>query len=667
MCGISGIVNRNRTSFLENISRMTDTLRHRGPDDEGVVFFRDNRRTFHIFGGMDTPEEVYHSQFSYSPTQSFSGEVPEGSILALGHRRLSILDLSPAGHQPMCNEDSTVWIIYNGEIYNFLELQEELESLGHRFVSHTDTEVIIHAYEAWGEQCLDKFNGMWAFVIYDARKHLLFAARDRLGVKPLYYYHDDKILAFASEIKALVELPRVEKRIHHGVLFDYLVLGHSEPEGDTFFQNIFELRPSHAFLYTLSDQRLRTWKYYTLEMTDRWESYDPIQCKRHIDMIRDLIMQAVKLRLQSDVPVGSCLSGGLDSSSIVCVINQLLLQKHFAQVGEQQNVFTASYDMPALDESSWANMVVDKTQTVWHRTFPQSQEFMQDLEDLVYSQDMPFGSTSVYAQYRVMQLARQQGITVLLDGQGGDEVFTGYTPYYRAFFFEMLRRGALQDFYREFKGLGHAPITKQALFSQMLWKEVGVTLIPSRYFELIAQHYLPKEYYNPDFWQAYKERLDKIKSFPALSLNAMSAHYLTSQMLKALLRYEDRNSMQFSIESRTPFADDLALLEGMARIPSVYKIHHGWSKYLLRRAMHDLLPEPIEWRTDKIGFATPELYWLRELEETLNVYFSNDLGEFLNVPHILANWNTLLHGPKRGLAKIWLFINFAVWKKVYTL
>lgn len=672
MCGISGIIKSNDAflSPLNGIQSMNNGLYHRGPDDEGLVFFEGKRSKPRIFGGQDTPEDVYHSNLTYTPREPFCGTVPEEAIAVLGHRRLSILDLSPAGHQPMCNEDGTVWLVHNGEIYNFYELREELKFLGHRFVSHTDTEVIIHAYEEWGDACLQKFNGMWAFAIYDTRTHILFGARDRFGVKPLYYYRDKSCFAFASEIKALITLPFIKKEMNPRAVFDYLVLEINEPEEEGFFKHIFELLPAHAFRYSVSDHTLTTWKYYTLPIIDEWEPFHPGQCHQYVTTIKDLIFKAIALRLRSDVPVGSCLSGGIDSSSIVCVINELLQQANIQQIGGRQKVFTASYDMEMVDESQWVKIVVENTKTSWHQTFPTASEFFEHLEDLVYTQEIPFGSTSIYAQYRVMKLAREHGIKVLLDGQGGDEVFTGYDSYYGTFFLEMLKHLALKSFLNELANLHNAPIRKTPIFFSIA-RLFGVNILPTA---LVAwqrrknarKKFLHK-YCNRDFWGTYQQGVESEKTRTTMtSLNTMLHIFMTECKLSSLLRYEDRNSMRFSIESRTPFADDIKLIESMFQIPSIYKIHNGWSKYLLRRAMSNIVPEEILARKDKVGFATPEYFWLNALKHRLKPYFQSDLQEYLDVKKLLRDWDIIMENqPQNGTTKMWRFVNFAIWKKVY--
>ena len=426
MCGIFGIFHPQvEKKWIQKMARI---LRHRGPDDEGFLAVDTSRRKITELSGEE-------SQVSYPRIENFS----QDADLFLGHRRLNILDISTLGHQPMANCRRDLWIIYNGEIYNYVELREELRSLGHHFSTNCDTEVLLASYEEWGVDCLHKFNGMWAFVIYDVKKNELFAARDRFGVKPLYYVHRENTLIFASEIKAIVSLPIVEKQINPEAVFDYLVLGWEEYTEESFWSQIYELPPSFAFRYDFKNRQFHKWKYYELHYTEKNARFQKKSFQEMIENTRQLMVRGIEMRLRSDVPVGSCLSGGLDSSTIVCIINELLQKRGISQVGDRQKVFTTCYRDSRVDESSWAKMVVEKTGASWKRTFPTAEEFRDDLSEMVYTQDIPFGSTSIYAQYRVMKLASENGITVLLDGQGGDEIFTGYKSYYVVFFAELLK------------------------------------------------------------------------------------------------------------------------------------------------------------------------------------------------------------------------------------
>ncbi len=656
MCGIAGIYSRKEKAETGWISSMNDVLRHRGPDDEGFLAVdTENKVLRHLVGRESKVEGTNIDAVRISAN------------LLLGHRRLSILDPSPLGHQPMSSNDGSLWIVFNGEIYNYIELRDELRTMGHEFRTSTDTEVLLASYEKWGEACLSRLNGMWSFVIYDRRENILFGARDRFGVKPFYYYADHAYFAFASEIKALIGLPFIKKEINPRAVFDYLALGFEETEEEGFFKNILELKPAFAFKIDLASGEFRKWKYYALNYTDRWERFNEQSLRNYSIKIKELLFNAVTLRLRSDVPVGTCLSGGLDSSTIVCIISSLLEKENLAQIGEHQKVFTACYEREDIDERKWAGLAVEKTGSSWFQTFPDSNGMLNDLHDLVYSQDIPFGSTSIYAQYRVMKLAHEQGIKVLLDGQGGDELFSGYTPHYGPFFMEIIKHRDITKFIEEWTSLHNAPTNKKML-AVYIARILGALIIPDFLKGVILKKRAAEHgYINEDFWETYGSRTSSLKDRAKTSLNHKLYESMISLSLKTLLKYEDRNSMRFSIESRTPFADDINLIEYIFQIPAIYKIYKGWSKYLLRETGRGVLPEEIRLRKDKIGFATPEYYWLIEKKNELRGFITSELNDFINVHHILRDWDSILEGqPKIGITNIWKFINLAVWKRAYS-
>lgn len=657
MCGIAGIYSFNSVVEPKWIKQAADILKHRGPDDEGFLAIHTRTDEVNRLMGDDSKVRGNHID-----------NFDKKANLFLAHRRLSIIDLSPMGHQPMTNKDKTIWIIYNGEVYNYIDLREELKSLGYDFVTNTDSEVVLIAYEEWGSNCVDKFNGMWAFVIYDRRKNILFGSRDRFGVKPLYYYWDKTYFAFASEIKALLKLPFVRKEINPRAVFDYLVLDITESEEEGFLKGIYELPCAHSFEFDFKSNSFRKERYYTLNYSDKWERFSEPKFQEYSTKIKNLLFDAMKLRLRSDVPIGSCLSGGLDSSTIVCVVNSLLKGESISQIGERQKVFTASYNDESIDESAWAKLVVDSTKTSWYRTYPTGKELWEDLERLIYIQDIPFSSTSIYAQYRVMKLAKENDIKVLLDGQGGDELFTGYAPYYRVFFTEMVKNFDIAKLIGEFYYLKNSPVDLYRLLVS-LGQLYLFGLLPKIAQRSILKNFMKgNKYILKDFWQEHKDRVDILREYIVTSLNGMLYKFMTRYNLKTLLRYEDRNSMCFSIESRTPFADDINLIDYVFGIPSVYKIYQGWSKYLLRTSVKELLPEQIRYRKDKIGFATPERCWLNKIKTESREYITDNSIKFIDMKRILKDWDSLFERQNMNdTMNIWRFINFAVWCKVYNL
>ena len=656
MCGIAGAGGPALRVEPHWIKQMTETLKHRGPDDEGYLALNSRERIAVHLTGKD-------SRVSGPSLDTFNRPVD----FLLGHRRLSILDPSPSGHQPMSNGDQTLWLVYNGEIYNYLELRKELQTLGHRFHTRTDTEVVLAAYEQWGKDCLNYFNGMWALVIYDKRKDILFGARDRFGVKPLYFYKDSGCFAFASEIKALLQLPFLKKTPNNEAVFDFFVFNELSFTSETFFKGIFEFPQSTAFEYHLLSGTLKKWQYYNLEFQNRWETFDEKKSNRYIEEIKELIFRAVKIRLRSDVPVGSCLSGGIDSSSVVGVVNRLIEKEAVHEVGDRQKVFTAVFNNKEIDETRWAKIVADRSKVQWFKILPKADEFLEDFPDLIHTLEIPYISPPAsYTQYCVMKLVRQNNVKVLLDGQGGDELFTGYAVYYDVFFYELLKNLNFKTFKKELDGLVNSPVGKKRVTSSLL-RFAARSITPYRLLNTYRMRQkLRRDYFNREFLEKHRERFHLVKIRDFKSLNNMLHKYFTRQNLSQLLNYEDKNSMRFSIESRTPFADDIDLIEYVFKIPAVYKIHEGWSKYLLREAMRDVIPGEIRTRKDKKGFTSPEKQWLSELKGNVAGLLTGELDEFVDIQGIKKDLEKGVETmSSEKVQTVWQVIGFSMWKKIF--
>lgn len=624
MCGIAGIVDFNgkyHADLQAIVNKMSAGLKHRGPDDEGI-FIEDK--------------------------------------LGIVHRRLSIIDLSPAGHQPMCNSNHDIWITYNGEIYNYIEIRQELKSYGRNFISNTDTEVIIQAYEQWGEDCLSRFNGMWAFVIYDKRKNILFASRDRFGVKPFYYYHDKDIFLFASEHKALLAPSIIKANINNKAAFNYLVLGKLETDEESMFQSIYELPPSHAFTLCCSTGQLKKRKYYTLKYTDTFENYHEQKAEKHTAQVNKLLINAVKIRLRSDVEVGCCLSGGLDSSAIAGAIRKIRLPQN-----SKLKVFTSAYKNSSIDESRWSKQMAEYVGAEPHLVFPLANGLIENLEELVYAQDIPFLTTSTYAQFCVMKLVKDCGIKVTLDGQGGDEIFAGYDPHFISYWFELLRRGKFKILLNEWNVNEHSLVNRNILKYNLI-KYLVLTYAPRFFIEYIYSGSTEHRLLNKDFWQDNKENLHATKPNIYSSLNQQLFEHVCGTHLKLMLRTNERNAMHHSVESRQPFADDLPLIEFMFQQPSAYKIHNKQSKHLLRLSLKGIIPEEIRLRKDKLGFTAPESKWMYEIKNELAEYFTNDLNQYFDVKKTKLFLNKYYSNENvQPNPTLWRMINFAVLKKVF--
>jgi asparagine synthase (glutamine-hydrolysing) len=570
MCGIAGICRTDgQAAEQELLARMAALIQHRGPDDEG----------FYCRG---------ETGFAF--------------------RRLAILDLSPAGHQPMCNEDGTCWLVFNGEVYNYHELAAELTSLGHTFRSHTDSETVLHAYEQWGIGCLARFSGMYAFALWDERRQMLFAARDRFGIKPFYYHLNAERLLFGSEIKALWADPSTPNRANDRRLHDYLVYGYLDHTDETCFDEIKQLPPAH-FL-TFSGGRLSVQRYWDLHPAEGMDGLsDEAACER----FRDLFLDAVRQHLQSDVPLGSCLSGGLDSSAIVGAVHHLLQADtpgvSRAVIGDRQRTFTAGFDDPRYDERQYAAQVSARTGAAGFFVSPDPTRLFDMLPDLLWHQEEPVGSTSIIAQWYVMQLARQNGITVMLDGQGGDEVLGGYPAFFAGLWGGLLRRGNLPGLAHELRAYQahHGQPPAMLLASAVnLAAPAGLRAAVKRQARRRHPDWLGPALTEPGYqWLEPRAPYDD-------PLRQRLYEYTTSIHLPALLHYEDRNSMAFSIEARVPFLDH-RLAELTFALPDRFKLRDGETKWLLRRGLADLLPPAVAARQDKMGFVTPESEWLRTI------------------------------------------------------
>lgn len=557
MCGISGLHCKKEQgpragqSVLEAMSLQ---LIHRGPDGAGLQWFDDQ-----YFG--------------------------------LAHRRLSIIDLSEAAAQPM-QHNERYWLSFNGEIYNYLELKEELLALGATFKSKSDAEVLLQAYIYWGEDCLQHFNGMWAFAIFDTKLQTLFCARDRYGVKPFYYLDNTAHFGFASEIKALLKIPSYQPVAHKQALLDFFANSKIERQEEGFFKGIKELLPGHQLHYHLGAQNIQIKRYYLpAQITGPLGHQD----------LRQALENAVRLRLRADVPLGFCLSGGLDSSSLLFLAAELQQKSSVTSLDNGLHAFTAVHDSP-LDERAWAAQMIAHTKAAWHTSELDSAQLLEVLPQLIYHQDIPLLSTSTFAQSSVMKSAAQQGIKILIDGQGGDELFAGYQVFYPTFFKELFWSGRWGRFVKEWQQLGNSPSSKKYIFKE--WGKDVLSLLPALIQKKItkAKHPLKAFLNQPEVFE--RKRFSKLQDHLAA--------YCQVNELKSLLRWEDRCSMQYSIESRTPFADDTHLMSLARSLSADELIHNGWSKFSLRKALDGDLPPSITWRRDKKGFSVPESQWLME-------------------------------------------------------
>ena len=609
MCGICGIIRFNGASpDRQLIRRMMSTIKHRGPDDEGLLL----------------DEKV-----------------------GLGFVRLSIIDLSPQGHQPMFSLDKRYSIIYNGEVYNYLEIKNELIKKGYRFMSKTDTEVVLNSFIEWGEECLTRFNGMWAFVIYDNLKQELFCSRDRFGVKPFYYYYDRDQFVFASEIPPLLETLKAKPSVNKEVMFDYMIYNRTDQSEQTFFTEIKKLQHSHTLRVSINEGTVIPKKWYDLK--NRLSSSVPF-CSA--ESFRETFESSVNLRLRSDVPVGVCLSGGLDSSSITST-----LLKTFNK--GDLNTFSAVYEKGQNgDESEFINEFRPFIKRMNFIT-PTADSLYEDLPRFVTTQSEPFPTTSIYAHYKVMELARKH-VVVTLDGQGADEEMGGY-PYFFGFYYkELIRQFRLLKLFMELKGYWSNHHSTYA------YKTFLYFLLPGslkRNLRIREKGYLTKDFSNQKFTSLISSELYNSHNVNAALFN----HF--EYKLEHLLKWQDLNSMRFSLEARVPFLD-YRLVEGLLSIKPDKLISGGMTKMILREAMTGILPEKIRLRKDKIGFETPQNEWFKtkKFQTLINDILNSDSFRNRNIvdarkAKLLIK--TYLDGKIDLSKEIWKWINLELWFRKY--
>lgn len=580
MCGITGIISQN-TSLIsrQRLKLMTDKISHRGPDGEGYWIN------------------------------------PDGTV-GFGHRRLSIIDLSDAGHQPMHvypslsipEERATphYTIIHNGEIYNYIELKKELITKGYKFSSQTDTEVIAAAYDFYKEDCLQYFDGMFSFAIWDEKEKVLFAARDRFGEKPFFFYYDEKQFVFASEMKALWA-SGIERIPNLKLLFNYLTIGYVDnpaiPE-ETFFENISKLPAASYLKYSLTDNQCSIFNYWDIDVEIKDEK---ISDGEAIEKFKNLFYQSVKRRLRSDVAIGTSLSGGLDSSSVVAAIMNSQNPEN-KESSWQGTAFSAIFPGYEKDEYVYSKLVADKFRLKHFTIEPLASTLPADFEKLFYHQEEPFGSASIYAQFKLYELAKRENVKVLLDGQGADEVLAGYHKYFKWYWQELYRK-------RKLIASHELPAAKELGITEKFgWKNRIAALFPEFASIFLEKHYLLNALKHEDLTKEFVRLQSKEAYYAAPEMSGLNGTlYFNTRMhgLEELLRYADRNSMAHGLEIRLPFLNH-ELVEFVFSLPSHFKIRQGWTKWLLRKAMENDMPAEIVWRKDKIGYEPPQREWMQD-------------------------------------------------------
>lgn len=547
MCGICGIINFNKEPASEIIVRaMMKQMKHRGPDDEGV-YLKEN--------------------------------------VGLGFVRLSILDLSVAGHQPMVSRDGRYVIVLNGEIFNYIELREELKDF-YRFTSSSDTEVLLAAYLKWGEMCLARLNGMFAFAILDTQSNTLFAVRDRFGIKPFYYYCDQNRFYFASDIPPLLKILEQRKEPDDSVIFDFLVFNRTNHGKKTFFKNVQKLQHGHTL--TVKEGKMEIHRWYDLK--DQLSHYTSTRFSDR-DFLEEL-KSSITLQLRSDVPVGVCLSGGLDSSAITA----LVLDK---KKDIDLHSFSAVYQKDQKgDESEYIAEFKEKYLKL-HYTYPSDESLLEDLDNFIFTLSEPFPTTSIYAEYKVMQLAKDH-CTVLLNGQGADELMAGYHYFYGYYFRDLINSNSWGKFLNE---VFQYTRTHKSIYGL---KSLGFSLRPR-----FLRHFKNHDFIYPAFYDDFYNKTNSLIDvfYKSKSLKEFLINHFEYKFEHHLL-WADKTGMQFSLETRFPFLDH-NLVEKTLSVSTENFIKNGYTKVIMRNALKGILPEKIRMRKDKVGFSTPESDWFK--------------------------------------------------------
>lgn len=630
MCGIAGFLSPGRSIPSESLLRASHTLRHRGPDGDGFVFW--------------SPDMGPLADRT-SPDGGFSSGAARGLLPRAGlmHRRLAITAISPpeAGHQPFSDPEGRYWLAFNGEIYNYQTLRRQLEDEGCQFRTRTDTEVLLQAYRVWGAGCLSRLDGMWAFAILDLQSRCLFAAVDRSGVKPFYFARSGEDLLFASEIKALRDLG-VSLSPNEEILARYLAYGFSDESDLTFFKGIFRLRAGHSMEMSLDGGAPRLTVWHNWQVSTGSGLFSAQEEERRAARIAAHLQEAVRLRLRADVPVGLCLSGGLDSSLIAAAV---------AAGGQAAGRKAFMARLPGSgpsDEYPFARQMAMAAGLQLITITPETADLEENLEDMLFHLDEPPPGLNAFSQYAVFRCMHREGMRVSLDGQGADELFGGYPRHMEMAAVQSIRQGRL-------------PSLQASLFPA-LWNELRDRLPLARAMELLR---LAKPEYRSIRFGVLCMAGPKGQHFSTLNEGLLAE--FSSRSLPFLLKAADRNSMRWSVESRMPFADYHPLAEEAFSIPGLAKVAGGQRKRLLRLAAPPLVPRAIRDRSDKVAFAAPDRLWLQALLASPRWQNLNTLSGYIDLPVFEKQRKLFIRNPASAdPGVLWRVFAAQIWAQLFS-
>lgn len=624
MCGIAGYIEFGGPEISKGapykiISEMLDTIIHRGPDDYGISIY-----------GYDTNEDI-KDKFRVKVNKDFPRRV------VLGMRRLAILELSEKGHQPMQSHDGSIEIIFNGEIYNYIELREELKANA-RFDSGSDTEVLIEAYRQWGIDMLNKLDGMFAFVILDKERQKIICARDPIGIKPFYYHFTKSCFVFGSEPKVVLKGLGVAGSADLISASEFFMIGVTDHEEDTFYSEVKQL-PGGCFMDIPFRGDINLRRYWNAPPGLLSEEGD------YKKETYENILLSVKRHLRADVTIGTSLSGGIDSGTIVTAAGEIL-----GKDAHTYNTLTFTYPEFKDDESEYAKTIAANSGMKWHPVIPDTGTLSNDLEKMMIGMGEPFSTLSMFAQYKVMQEAHKIGIKVMLDGQGGDEIYLGYPRVAQRVLLENLRGLKMLKFLKEAKGLkknASLPVIR-SLPGNLFFSSPSIPL--KRNFRRL------ENYVNKDILHMYRKAIAN-DVYSGKNIFEVQLDELTKYCLPRLLKYTDRNSMAFSVESRVPHLSKI-MLDYALRLPLNWRVRDGWTKYSVRKAMEGKLPDKILWSNLKKGFPIPQKYWVEKLKGSLEEWLSLDrLNGVIKKDNIIK----AINGGKGDEPHLWRAISFGSW------
>jgi asparagine synthase (glutamine-hydrolysing) len=626
MCGIVGaFLKKNQGDFRFNPDVVINKISHRGPDSSGYDYLSTN-----------------------------SGD------LFFGHTRLSILDLTTAANQPMYSSDKSLLIVFNGEIYNYVELRHELQNLGFIFHSDSDTEVLIVAYSCWGVKCVEKLIGMFSFAIYDKKNQNVVLFRDAFGIKPMYYFLEDNQFGFCSELGPLKEIYGKKPELNLQIIYDYLVHATYDHTENTFFNNFKELRPGYLLTINLDNLSSEIIKWWVPKINIQKN----VNYNEAVDIVREKFLTNIKLHMRSDVPVGAALSGGIDSSAVVCGMR-------YVEPSMPLHTFSFIAEGKSYNENKWVDIVNDFVGAIPNKVKIESSDIINDIKDLINSQGQPFGSTSIYAEYRLYKKINETNIRVVLNGQGADELLAGYDGYCGYKLFSLIERNRyfeIVSFLKNWVNNGNRTYSQGIM-------EYGQVVLPNNLYSLLrrilGRNFEPKELdikflkTNNLIFNEFRD--SHLSDFKGRRVIERLFNSLNSRGLPALLRHGDRNSMRWSVEGRVPFlTGDLA--EYLLQMPEDFLIsENGVTKQIFRDAMKGIVPDSILNRKDKIGFETPSDDWLICFlqAEIHNIKDNISNFEFINVKQYIETLESYASGKKLIDWKAWRMINLAIWLQSY--